>query len=162
MPPLRPINKVPPSPSLPHSTLTTPHRTIPPSTATTSGQCATSLSNNRLTGHRFFDDTDILCQRWQSENSESVAELHVFTFSPHPPTYLSPRLIDFFRYFSRDFSYNTGVASIRAGLLKKDAKGWQNDVGAASTLTVQSSSVLPSFRRRVDGMIPQEREIDFA
>jgi terminal uridylyltransferase len=37
-------------------------------------------------------------------------------------------LIDFFRYYSRDFSYNTGVASIRAGLLKKDTKGWQNDV----------------------------------
>ncbi|XP_006455572.1 hypothetical protein AGABI2DRAFT_210004, partial [Agaricus bisporus var. bisporus H97] len=90
----------------------------------------------------FFDDTDILCQRWQSENTESVAELHVFTFSPHPPTDLSPRLIDFFRYFSRDFSYNTGVASIRAGLLKKDAKGWQNDVGTASTLTVQISFLL--------------------
>ncbi|EKM76545.1 hypothetical protein AGABI1DRAFT_78278, partial [Agaricus bisporus var. burnettii JB137-S8] len=68
----------------------------------------------------FFDDTDILCQRWQSENTESVAELHVFT------------LIDFFRYFSRDFSYNTGVASIRAGLLKKDAKGWQNDLSPTS------------------------------
>jgi Cid1 family poly A polymerase len=40
-----------------------------------------------------------------------------------------PRLIDFFRYFSRDFSYNTGVASIRSGLLKKESKGWQNDVG---------------------------------
>jgi hypothetical protein len=39
-----------------------------------------------------------------------------------------PRLIDFFKYFSRDFLYNTGVASIRAGLLKKDSKGWQNDV----------------------------------
>lgn len=38
------------------------------------------------------------------------------------------RLIDFFRYYSRDFPYNTGVASIRAGLLKKDSKGWQNDL----------------------------------
>jgi terminal uridylyltransferase len=36
--------------------------------------------------------------------------------------------MDFFKYFSRDFSYNTGVASIRAGLLKKESKGWQNDV----------------------------------
>jgi terminal uridylyltransferase len=44
-------------------------------------------------------------------------------------TLLTNRLIDFFRYYSRDFSYNTGVASIRAGLLKKDSKGWQNDVG---------------------------------
>lgn len=38
------------------------------------------------------------------------------------------RLIDFFRYYSRDFAYNTGVASIRAGLLKKESKGWQNEV----------------------------------
>ena len=38
------------------------------------------------------------------------------------------RLIDFFKYFSRDFLYNTGVASIRAGLIKKESKGWQNDV----------------------------------
>ena len=36
--------------------------------------------------------------------------------------------MDFFKYFSRDFLYNTGVASIRSGLLKKDNKGWQNDV----------------------------------
>lgn len=43
-------------------------------------------------------------------------------------TKLALRLIDFFRYYARDFSYNTGVASIRAGLLKKDSKGWQNDV----------------------------------
>lgn len=41
---------------------------------------------------------------------------------------LSSSLIDFFRYYARDFSYNTGVASIRAGLLKKESKGWQNDV----------------------------------
>lgn len=44
------------------------------------------------------------------------------------PDHLSCSLIDFFRYYSRDFSYNTGVASIRAGLLKKESKGWQNDV----------------------------------
>ena len=37
-------------------------------------------------------------------------------------------LIDFFRYFSREFPYTTDVASIRAGLLKKADKGWQNDV----------------------------------
>ncbi|KAF9221687.1 hypothetical protein BS17DRAFT_237453 [Gyrodon lividus] len=60
----------------------------------------------------FFDDIELLCQRWQSSNIESVAEL----------------LIDFFRYYSRDFSYNTGVASIRAGLIKKESKGWQNDL----------------------------------
>ncbi|KAH7927225.1 hypothetical protein BV22DRAFT_301314 [Leucogyrophana mollusca] len=60
----------------------------------------------------FFDDVELLCQRWHSSNTESVAEL----------------LIDFFRYYSRDFPYNTGVASIRSGLLKKENKGWQNDL----------------------------------
>lgn len=44
------------------------------------------------------------------------------------PDHILCSLIDFFRYYSRDFSYNTGVASIRAGLLKKESKGWQNDV----------------------------------
>ncbi|KAK7441723.1 hypothetical protein VKT23_016386 [Stygiomarasmius scandens] len=62
----------------------------------------------------FFDDIELLRQRWHSDNTESVAEL----------------LIDFFRYFSRDFPYNVGVASIRAGLLKKESKGWQNDLSA--------------------------------
>ncbi|KAK0200927.1 hypothetical protein DFS33DRAFT_1265709 [Desarmillaria ectypa] len=62
----------------------------------------------------FFDDIDLLRQRWRSENMETVAEL----------------LIDFFRYYSRDFLYNTGVASIRAGLIKKESKGWQNDLSA--------------------------------
>jgi hypothetical protein len=38
------------------------------------------------------------------------------------------RLVDFFRYFAREFPYGVGVASIRAGLLKKASKGWQNDV----------------------------------
>ncbi|KAJ7075645.1 hypothetical protein B0H15DRAFT_866182 [Mycena belliarum] len=63
----------------------------------------------------FFDDIELLRTRWHSENNESVAEL----------------LIDFYRYYARDFSYNTGVASIRAGLLKKSAKGWQNDLSAS-------------------------------
>ncbi|KAF8638414.1 hypothetical protein AX17_002221 [Amanita inopinata Kibby_2008] len=62
----------------------------------------------------FFDDIDLLRQHWHSENTETVGEL----------------LIDFFRYYARDFLYNTGVASIRAGLLKKDSKGWQNDLSA--------------------------------
>ncbi|KZT37127.1 hypothetical protein SISSUDRAFT_1006570 [Sistotremastrum suecicum HHB10207 ss-3] len=59
----------------------------------------------------FFDDVETLRQRWRSQNHESVAEL----------------LIDFFKYYSRDFLYNTGVASIRAGLLKKESKGWLNE-----------------------------------
>ncbi|OBZ74431.1 Poly(A) RNA polymerase protein cid1 [Grifola frondosa] len=65
-----------------------------------------------------YDDThlmgtifELLRQRWTSSNSETVAEL----------------LIDFFKFYSRDFSYNTGVASIRAGLLKKESKGWQSE-----------------------------------
>jgi terminal uridylyltransferase len=41
------------------------------------------------------------------------------------------RLIDFFKYFSREFSYGMGVASIRAGLLKKESKGWSTDVSLA-------------------------------
>ncbi|KAF8999785.1 hypothetical protein BDQ17DRAFT_1246177 [Cyathus striatus] len=72
-----------------------------------------SPDDTHLSGYNiwFFDDIELLRQRWHSENTETVAEL----------------LIDFFRYYSRDFSYNTGVASIRAGLLKKDSKGWQNE-----------------------------------
>ncbi|TFK24857.1 hypothetical protein FA15DRAFT_591711 [Coprinopsis marcescibilis] len=72
-----------------------------------------TTEETHLNGHNiwFFDDIDLLRQRWRSENTESVAEL----------------LIDFFRYYARDFQYNTGVASIRAGLLKKESKGWQVD-----------------------------------
>ncbi|KAF8966872.1 hypothetical protein BDZ97DRAFT_1903582 [Flammula alnicola] len=76
-----------------------------------------SKEDTHLNGHNiwFFDDIDLLRQRWHSENVDTVAEL----------------LIDFFRYYSRDFLYNTGVASIRAGLLKKDSKGWQNELSGA-------------------------------
>ncbi|KAH0834060.1 hypothetical protein J3R83DRAFT_11344 [Lanmaoa asiatica] len=95
MPPLRPISQV-----------STEHR---PNSHTHPVQEDTHIGGYNTW---FFDDIELLCQRWQSSNTESVAEL----------------LIDFFRYYSRDFSYNTGVASIRAGLLKKDSKGWQNDL----------------------------------
>ncbi|KAG6820330.1 hypothetical protein H0H93_002179 [Arthromyces matolae] len=73
-----------------------------------------SKEDTHLAGYNtwFFDDIELLKQRWHSDNTETVAEL----------------LIDFFRYYSRDFLYNTGVASIRAGLLKKESKGWQNDL----------------------------------
>ncbi|KJA17842.1 hypothetical protein HYPSUDRAFT_145823 [Hypholoma sublateritium FD-334 SS-4] len=76
-----------------------------------------SKEDTHLNGHNiwFFDDIDLLRQRWHSENVDTVAEL----------------LIDFFRYYSRDFLYNTGVASIRAGLLKKDSKGWQNELSGS-------------------------------
>lgn len=84
----------------------------------------------------FFDDIELLRQRWQSANTESVAEL----------------LIEFFRYYSRDFSYNTGVASIRSGLLKKETKGWQNDL---------SSSRFHDARERNRLCIEDPFEIDF-
>ncbi|PPQ77890.1 hypothetical protein CVT25_015377 [Psilocybe cyanescens] len=75
-----------------------------------------SKEDTHLNGHNiwFFDDIDLLRQRWHSENVDTVAEL----------------LIDFFKYYSRDFTYNTGVASIRGGLLKKESKGWQNELSA--------------------------------
>ncbi|KAJ6524525.1 hypothetical protein B0H19DRAFT_595602 [Mycena capillaripes] len=84
----------------------------------------------------FFDDIELLRTRWHSENNESVAEL----------------LIDFFRYYARDFSYNTGVASIRAGLLKKSTKGWQNDL---------SSSRYHDSRERNRLCIEDPFELDF-
>lgn len=76
-----------------------------------------SQEDTHIGGHNtwFFDDIELLRQRWQSSNTDSVADL----------------LIDFFRYYSRDFTYNTGVASIRGGLLKKDSKGWQNELAAS-------------------------------
>ncbi|KAG0707146.1 hypothetical protein DFH29DRAFT_50625 [Suillus ampliporus] len=76
-----------------------------------------SQEDTHIGGHNtwFFDDIELLRQRWQSSNTDSVADL----------------LIDFFRYYSRDFTYNTGVASIRAGLLKKESKGWQNELAGS-------------------------------
>ncbi|KZT05204.1 PAP/OAS1 substrate-binding domain-containing protein, partial [Laetiporus sulphureus 93-53] len=72
-----------------------------------------SHEDTHLNGHNiwFFDDIELLRQRWKSSSTESVAEL----------------LIDFFKFYSRDFTYSTGVASIRAGLLSKDSKGWANE-----------------------------------
>ena len=83
--------------------------------------------------YRFFDDVELLRQRWQSANTDSVGQLcvdfcHLGGDRSFRTFFGSPRLMDFFKYFSRDFLYNTGVASIRSGLLKKDNKGWQNDV----------------------------------
>ena len=73
---------------------------------------------------------ELLRQRWQSANTDSVGQLYVTSrhLDDDRCSRALSRLIDFFKYFSRDFLYNTGVASIRAGLLKKDSKGWQNDV----------------------------------
>ncbi|PCH43049.1 hypothetical protein WOLCODRAFT_138177 [Wolfiporia cocos MD-104 SS10] len=72
-----------------------------------------SPEDTHLNGYNiwFFDDIDLLRQRWKSSNTETVAEL----------------LIDFFKYYSRDFNYTSGVASIRSGLLKKESKGWVSE-----------------------------------
>ncbi|KAH9916204.1 uncharacterized protein B0H18DRAFT_1038791 [Fomitopsis serialis] len=72
-----------------------------------------SKEETHLNGHNiwFFDDIELLRQRWKSSNTDSVAEL----------------LIDFFKFYSREFQYTHGVASIRAGLLTKDSKGWESE-----------------------------------
>ncbi|KAJ7468560.1 hypothetical protein FB451DRAFT_1256535 [Mycena latifolia] len=72
----------------------------------------------------FFDDIELLKTRWHSENGESIAGL----------------LIDFFRYYERDFRYNTDVASIRAGLLRKSTKGWQNHPPSATATAASTSA----------------------
>lgn len=51
-----------------------------------------------------------------------------------PPLFAPISLVDFFRYFSREFPYNTGVVSIRAGILKKDSKGWLSEVRSIQSL----------------------------
>ncbi|KZT23035.1 hypothetical protein NEOLEDRAFT_1180439 [Neolentinus lepideus HHB14362 ss-1] len=73
-----------------------------------------SHEETHLNGHDiwFFDDIQLLRQRWQSSNTQNVADL----------------LIDLFKYYSRDFPYQTGVASIKSGQLKKESKGWQSDL----------------------------------
>ncbi|KAI0077691.1 hypothetical protein K474DRAFT_1063343 [Panus rudis PR-1116 ss-1] len=82
-----------------------------------------SPEETTLNGHNiwFFDDINLLRQRWHSNNTESVAEL----------------LVDFFRFYSREFQYNTGVASIRAGLLKKESKGWYSDGRERNRLCIE-------------------------
>ncbi|KAF8316434.1 PAP/OAS1 substrate-binding domain-containing protein, partial [Clavulina sp. PMI_390] len=62
----------------------------------------------------FFDDIELLRQKWQSSNLETVAEL----------------LVDFFKYYSKEFSYNTDVVSIRAGFMTRESKGWQTEPDA--------------------------------
>lgn len=62
----------------------------------------------------FFDDLEALPRIWQTQNQENVGQL----------------LIDFFRYFTKDFMYNQDVVSIRSekGTLSKEMKGWFTDV----------------------------------
>ncbi len=62
----------------------------------------------------FYDDVAALRKEWGSENTENVGEL----------------LIDFFRYFSKDFSYARDVISLKSetGLLSKDSKNWNAEL----------------------------------
>ncbi|EMD35083.1 hypothetical protein CERSUDRAFT_54323, partial [Gelatoporia subvermispora B] len=71
----------------------------------------------RVSWTLFFDDIELLRQKWKSSNTETVAEL----------------LIGFFKFYSREFAYNIGVASIRDGLLAKESKGWQSELHERGT-----------------------------
>lgn len=66
----------------------------------------------------FFDDLEALKAVWSSENTDNVGEL----------------LIDFFRFFAKEFSYSNQVISIRSdtGLISKESKGWTNEVSPTS------------------------------
>lgn len=88
------------------------------------------LDSVELEGHNmyFFDDVNALPQAWRTSNSENVGEL----------------LIDFFRYFSKEFSYNTQVVSVRSDdPITKDFKGWHTDVSTVmhSPFTACSSTL---------------------
>ncbi|TKY88569.1 hypothetical protein EX895_002558 [Sporisorium graminicola] len=62
----------------------------------------------------FYDDVAALRREWSSQNTDNVGEL----------------LIDFFRYFSKDFSYARDVISLKSetGLLSKDSKSWNAEL----------------------------------
>lgn len=71
-----------------------------------------------LNGHNiyFYDDVATLRQEWASQNTENVGEL----------------LMDFFRYFSKEFAYSRDVISLRTegGLIPKDGDTWSAEVRA--------------------------------
>ncbi|GAA5856178.1 hypothetical protein JCM9279_000927 [Rhodotorula babjevae] len=76
---------------------------------------ATPLDDLTYDGHdiAFFDDVDALPSVFQTLNTDSAGEL----------------LIDFFRYWSKEFNYAHQVVSIRSdkGTVQKVAKGWHTD-----------------------------------
>ncbi|GAA6058152.1 hypothetical protein JCM3770_001951 [Rhodotorula araucariae] len=76
---------------------------------------SSSLEELTYDGHdiSFFDDIDALPSLFQTQNTDSAGEL----------------LIDFFRYWSKDFNYVHQVVSIRSekGTLPKVQKGWHTD-----------------------------------
>ncbi|KAJ3112282.1 hypothetical protein HDU96_004726 [Phlyctochytrium bullatum] len=60
----------------------------------------------------FYDNLNELGKHWQSKNSESLGEL----------------VVAFFKYYSAEFPYVHGVASVRAGrVLSKEEKGWTKE-----------------------------------
>lgn len=61
----------------------------------------------------FYDDIDTLRREWHSLCTDSVGEL----------------MLDFFRYFSRDFNYAKDAISIHteAGLVTKESRGWSGE-----------------------------------
>lgn len=76
----------------------------------------------------FFDDLEALPSLFQTTNHETSGEL----------------LIDFFRYFSKDFNYAHSVVSIRSdkGVLPKVQKGWHTDFEFDPELTVRDQHKL--------------------
>ena len=69
-----------------------------------------------LEGHSiyFYDDMEALRRQWHSDNTDSVGEL----------------LLDFFRYFSRDFNYTKDAIAMRTegGLVTKESRRWTHDL----------------------------------
>lgn len=76
----------------------------------------TQLEELTYEGHdiSFYDDVDALPALFQTLNTDSAGEL----------------LVDFFRYWSKDFNYAHLVVSIRSdqGTVPKVHKGWHTDV----------------------------------
>ncbi|KAJ3206847.1 hypothetical protein HDU67_007900 [Dinochytrium kinnereticum] len=60
----------------------------------------------------FYDNLTELPKHWQSKNTESLGEL----------------VVAFFKYYSAEFPYVHGVASVRAGrVISKEEKGWTKE-----------------------------------
>ncbi|GAA5938480.1 hypothetical protein JCM1841_006107 [Sporobolomyces salmonicolor] len=76
----------------------------------------TPLEELTYEGHdiSFFDDLELLPSVFQSVNTDSSGEL----------------LVDFFRYFAKNFDYAHSVISVRSeqGVLAKEQKGWHIDI----------------------------------
>lgn len=62
----------------------------------------------------FYDDVAALRKEWSSQNTQNVGEL----------------LVDFFRYFSKEFSYARDVISLKSetGLMNKDSTTWNAEL----------------------------------